>query len=166
MSTTPDILKLSLAVRARTFAGSLGYQTFEFLICGKEEVTVTTETLVYAYQQKTGSEYTQKVNFKSWMESTNTTICPIVTWDLHELFFYVYTPYQNSNVKVNQPSTEIEISTSEPFHFYIYLKGTTLGSRFNYKKVEIEVCGAEVVQFRKFSGTSLIFEYLQNSGGD
>jgi hypothetical protein len=100
------------------------------------------------------------------MESTFKTSCPIVTWDLHELFNNVFIPYQKSIVKVLQPSSEIEISTTQPFHFFLYLKGTTVGSRFNYKKVEIEVCGGEKVQFRNDSRASLTFEYLQNSGGD
>ena len=157
-------MKKSLAVRGRTLS-AFGFQPFDFLICGQEEVKVTNETLLYVYNQNTGSDYTQIVNFRSWMESSFKTICPIVSWDLHEYFNYVYTPYQRSIVKVNQPSYEIKISTSQPFHFYIYLKATTVGSRFNYKRIEIEVCGGEVVQFRKDSRTSLSYELLQFSGG-
>lgn len=85
------------------------------------------------------------MNFLPWLESSFKTICPIVKWDLHEYTTNVYSPYQKSTVNVNQPSHELEISTVEPTHFYIYLKGTTVGSRFNYVRIEIEVCGGEVV---------------------
>ena len=88
-----------------------------------------------------------------------------MTWTLHEYDQTKYSTYTGGIVSVDTSNQDLVVSTTSPSRFYIWLKGTTIGGAFNYVKIEIEICGNEVVEWNPGVRKYLFYEYLQYSGG-
>lgn len=158
--------KKSFWIEAYTRAGKAASQQIDVWVCGQEIINATvTELVVFVPYYEPGTNKTIE-NYLPPLIDSNDTICPLIEYKLfgQDGFTLQKIPYTDNLVWTNFTSKNIYFSTSKPGRSIMFLQAKSTGNVIGYLKIDIEVCGTEVIQLIPYKKTKLYLEYLQFTG--